>query len=121
MDEQQIPYMGSQWLLVEGNIVTVGINEEGLQELEEIAAVDLPEENEEVTADEICGELDSRDGPLNIYSPVSGTVLELNHAVIDTPELAREDCFGEGWLMRIEAADEDEISRLQADHNIDDN
>lgn len=120
MDNDQIPYMGYQWLQVEDGIITVGINEDGLDEIEEIVAVDLPEDGDEVTADEICGELDSRDGPLNIYSPVTGTVAELNMAVIDTPELIREDPMGEGWILRIEADDDEDLQKLQADHNQED-
>lgn len=120
MEDDQIPYMGYQWIQIEGDIITVGVNEEGLDEVEEIVAVDLPGDGDEVNADEICGELDSRDGPLNIYSPVNGVVTELNLAVIDTPELIREDSMGEGWLMRIECADEADLQKLQADHNDED-
>lgn len=120
MNDEQFPYMGYQWLQIEDGSIIVGINEDGLEELEEIVKVDLPEESAEVTADEICGELDSRDGPLNIYSPVDGTVVELNHAVLDTPELVREDPYGEGWLMRIEPANEADLKTLQADQNTDD-
>ena len=120
MNDKQFPYMGYQWLQIEDGSIIVGINDEGLDEVEEIAAVALPAENDEVTADEICGELDSRDGPLNIYSPVDGSVIELNEAVIDTPELIRDDPYGEGWLMRIEPANEADLKRLRADHNLDD-
>lgn len=112
MAKDLLSYMGYQWIQIEGNVLTIGVSEEGLEEVSDILAVNLPTENEEVAADEICGELDSRDGPLNIYSPVDGEVIELNSAVIDTPDLISEDPFGEGWLLRIEAKSEDDIAAL---------
>lgn len=120
METDQIPFMGTMWLQIEDGMITLGINEDGLDEIEEIVAVDLPKEGDIVDADEICGELDSRDGPLNIYSPVTGSIVEVNEAVVDTPELVREDPYGEGWILRIEPDDEDDLQRLQADQNTDD-
>jgi glycine cleavage system H protein len=106
-------FMGYMWIHEEDGIVTIGINEEGLADFEEITSVDLPAENDKVEADEVCGTVETDDGPLDIYSPVSGTVLEVNSAVIDDPTLIQEDPFEEGWLIRVEASealedDEDE-------------
>jgi len=104
-------FMGYLWIQEEDGIVTIGINEEGLADFEEISSVDLPAEHEKVEADEVCGTVETDDGPLDIYSPVSGTVIEINSAVIDDPTLIQEDPFEEGWLIRIEASedlDEDE-------------
>lgn len=112
MDDSMLTFMDNLWLQVEDNIITVGINEEGLADLDTIVSVDLPEEDEAVVADEICGQLDSRDGPLNVYSPVDGSVIELNAAVIDSPEIVRDDPYGEGWLMRIEADNPEDIDAL---------
>lgn len=120
MEDSTITFMDTQWISVEDNILTIGVNEEGLMDMDQIVAVDLPSENDEVTADEICGELDSRDGPLNIYSPVDGSVLELNAAVIDSPELIKEDPYGEGWLMRIEPHNTEDVDRLFSEDREDD-
>ncbi|MCC6277823.1 MAG: glycine cleavage system protein H [Oligoflexia bacterium] len=114
MSEDYIVYMGQQWLTVEGDIVTIGVMEEAISELEELTKVDLPGENEPVEKDEICGELETRDGNLNIYAPVEGTVLEVNSAVAANPELIREDPFGEGWILKIEAANQDDVKELTA-------
>src|ERR1700735_3339012 len=107
-----IAYMGHQWITVEGEVVTVGLMEEALVDLDDIIKVDLPTENESVEKDEICGELETKDGSLNIYAPVEGTVLEVNTAVADNPELISEDPYGEGWILKIEAANADDIKEL---------
>src|ERR1035441_1657678 len=91
MGSEFVAYMGHQWITVEGEVVTVGLMEEALADLDAIIKVDLPTENESVEQDEICGELETKDGSLNIYAPVEGTVLEINSAVTDNPELIQED------------------------------
>jgi glycine cleavage system H protein len=104
-------FMGYMWIQEEDGIITIGINEEGLADFDEITSVDLPAEHDKVEADEVCGTVETDDGPLDIYSPVSGTVIEVNSAVIDDPSLIQEDNFEEGWLIRVEASeplDEDE-------------
>src|SRR6185369_15815388 len=102
-----IPYMGHQWITVEGGVISVGVMEEALEELDTINKIDLPVENDPVEKDEICGELQTKDGNLNIYAPVEGTVLEINSAVLDNPELISEDPYGDGWIVKIEAANAD--------------
>ncbi len=110
--EEFIPYMGYEWLQVEDDTVTIGISEEGLSELSEITAVNLPAENEEVSPDEICGELDTEEGPLNLYCPVEGKVVEINAAVVENPSLIFEDPTGDGWLFKVEAANPEDLEEL---------
>src|SRR3954463_16302763 len=107
-----IPYMAHQWVTIEGEVITVGVMEEALEELDNINKIDLPTENDSVEKDEICGELETKDGSLNIYAPVEGTVLEVNSAIADNPELIQEDPYGEGWVIRIEAANPDDIKEI---------
>lgn len=98
--------MGYLWYSQEDNIITIGINEDGLEDFEEISSVELPAEQEKVDADTIVATIETDDGPLDIYTPVSGTVIEINGQVVDDPSIIMEDPFEEGWLIRIEA-DED--------------
>jgi glycine cleavage system H protein len=108
-----ITYMGYEWIMVEDGVLTIGINEAGLDEFTEVASANLPGETEEVIPDEVCGELDTDQGPMNLYCPVEGNVLEVNEAVIENPSLIMEDNFGDGWLFRVEpknASDLDELS-----------
>lgn len=99
-------FMGYLWIRQEDNVITIGINEDGLEDFEEISSVELPAEQEKVDADVVIGTLETDDGPLDIYSPVSGTVIEINNQVVEEPSIIMEDPYEEGWLIRIEA-DED--------------
>lgn len=108
-----ITYMGYLWVQVDDGVLTIGINEDGLDEFSEINAVALPSETDPVEPDEVCGELETDQGPLNIYCPIEGKVVEVNEAVIEKPSLIQEDCYGDGWLFRVEpskASDLDELS-----------
>lgn len=108
-----IPFLGYMWVSIVDGAVTIGINEDGLEEFTEINAVTLPSENEEVMPDEVCGELDTDQGPMNLYSPVEGAVIEINEAVVENPSLITEDNYGDGWLFKVEpkdAADLDELA-----------
>lgn len=105
-------FMGYLWFRQEDGIITIGINEDGLEDFESISSVELPAEQEEVDSEAVIGTIETSDGPLDIYSPVEGTVIEVNSSVIDDPSLIMEDPYEEGWLVRIEASedydDEDE-------------
>lgn len=103
-------FMGYMWVQEEDGIITIGINEDGLEDFEEITSIELPPENEKVEADVVLGTIETDDGPLDIYSPVDGTVVEINNQVLEDPSIIQEDPYEEGWLIRIEPteADEDE-------------
>ncbi len=99
-------YMGYLWYRQEDGVITIGINEDGLEDFESISTVDLPAEQEEVDTETVIGSIETSDGPLDIYSPVDGTVIEVNTSVIDDPSLIMEDPYEEGWLVRIESSDD---------------
>lgn len=105
-------YMGYQWISIDDGVVTIGINESGVEELTEISAVNLPAADEEVAPDEICGEIETDSGPLNLYSPVEGAVIEINEAVVEDPSLIIDDPTGDGWLFRVEAKNMDDLDEL---------
>ncbi len=113
-------FMGYQWLQVEDQTLTIGVNEDGLSEISEITAVHLPSENEDVAADEICAEIETEEGPLNIYCPVDGKVVEINGAVVENPSLIMEDPFGDGWLIRVEPTDASSLENMDEDEDEDD-
>ncbi|MFN7904952.1 MAG: glycine cleavage system protein H [Pseudobdellovibrionaceae bacterium] len=106
MSENLKNYLGYMWMREEDGVITIGINEEGLEDLTEIQSIDLPAENEKVEAEVACGTIETDDGPLDIYPPVSGTIVEINSQVIDDPTIIMEDPFEEGWLLRIEPVEE---------------
>lgn len=112
--EDYLNYMGYEWLNIEDGMLVIGINEDGLEEFSDILSVDLPAEGDEVSPDEVCGELETDQGPLNLYSPIGGKVVEINEAVLEKPSLIQEDPLGDGWLFKVEpesASDLDELGK----------
>ena len=106
------------WYQEVDGIITIGINEEGLADITEITSIDLPPEQEKVEEDTAIGTIETDDGPLDIYVPVEGTVIEVNTQVLEDPSLIQEDPYEEGWLLRIEASDD--ISDDDEEDDVDD-
>lgn len=82
----------------------VGITQAAVDELKDIVFVELPDVGETVTAGDACGEIESVKSVGELYSPVSGRVVEVNQAVVDEPELINEDPYG-AWLFTVEPED----------------
>lgn len=111
------------WYQEDDGIITIGINEEGLADITEITSLDIPPEQEKVEPDMPIGTIETDDGPLDIYSPVDGVVIEVNANVLEDPSLIQEDNYEEGWLLRIEATGEiedDEDEEEDEDDDLDD-
>ncbi len=106
MSEDVKNFNHHMWYQEVDGIITIGINEEGLSDITEITSVDLPPEQEKVEEDVAIGTIETDDGPLDIYSPVAGTVIEINSSVLEDPAIIQEDPYEEGWLLRIEASEE---------------
>lgn len=85
---------------------TVGVSEVAADALGEIVYIDLPASGTSVTAGEVCGEIESTKSVSDIFSPVSGVVVEVNQAVIDDPSLVNSDPYGAAWLIRVEVSEE---------------
>lgn len=105
MSEQIRNFMGYLWFQKEDNVYTIGINEEALEDFSTVESLDLPRENELVEADVVCGALETDEGPLDLYAPVDGKVIEINTAVVEDPSLIQEDPY-DSWLIKIESDDE---------------
>lgn len=108
MSTEQRNFMGYMWIQNEDNIVTLGLSEDSLEDFEEINSIELPAEQEVVEADTVIGTIETDDGPLDIYAPVSGTVVEVNSQVLEDSSIIMEDPTEEGWLIKIEADDDSE-------------
>jgi len=119
MSEQYRNFMGYLWVQKEDNVYTIGVNEEGLEEISEIESIDLPQENEEIEADVVIGSIETDDGPLDLYSPVSGKIIEVNSAVTEDPEVIQEDPY-DAWLVKIESEEEMEDSDEDEDDHDED-
>ncbi|MEE2670385.1 MAG: glycine cleavage system protein GcvH [Bdellovibrionota bacterium] len=100
-----------EWLLVEGNSATIGITDFAQSSLGDIVFVELPEEGEELEAGNSFGVVESIKSVSDLYTPISGKVLEKNSTVEETPENLNEDPYG-GWLVKIGLADKDQLNSL---------
>ena len=100
-----------EWVKVEGNIAWVGVTDFAQKEMGDITYVDAPEVDDEVVAGEEFGALESVKASSDLISPVSGTVVEVNEALEDTPELVNEDAFA-AWIIKVEMADASELDAL---------
>ena len=91
-----------EWAKEDGGRIVIGITDYAQDQLGDVVFVGLPEAGAEVEAGKPLGEVESTKSVSDVYSPVSGKVLEKNAAVESTPELINTDPYGEGWLVAIE-------------------
>ena len=101
-----------EWVRVEGNIVTLGISDFAQGELGELVHVELPEVGESFAAGDAACEVESVKAVAEVYTPVAGTVVEVNGELEDSEETINEDPYGAGWLIKIEAEDLGPIDAL---------
>ncbi|GGA40450.1 glycine cleavage system protein GcvH [Sphingomonas psychrolutea] len=101
-----------EWVDVDGDIGTVGISEYAQEQLGDIVFVDVPDEGKELTKGDEAAVVESVKAASDVYSPVSGTVIEANASLGDTPGLVNEDPEGDGWFYKLTLADPDELSEL---------
>jgi len=101
-----------EWAQVDENIVTVGITEFAQNSLGEVVYVELPEEGQKVSQGEPFGVVESVKAVSDLYSPVSGTVIEVNSGLNDDPSVLNDDPINQGWLIRIEMDTEKELASL---------
>jgi glycine cleavage system H protein len=100
--EQDLKYTAEhEWLLVEGDVATVGITAYAADKLGDVVFVELPEAGSDVAAGRVVGEIESTKSVGELFAPVDGTVTEVNDAVVDAPELVNSDPFGDGWLIKV--------------------
>ncbi len=117
MAEQYKTYKQIFWVQKEDNIYTVGLNEDGLEDFEKIETLDLPTDGESLDAGAVCGSLETDKGPIDLYSPVTGTVSEINSLVLEEPSLVQDDPY-DAWLFKIES-DEDIEDEDEEDEDLD--
>jgi len=103
-----------EWVLVEGKTATIGITEFAQEELGDIVYVELPEVGEKVVKDDPFGAVESVKAVSDVYAPVSGTVLEINDLLPDNPETINDDPYGDGWMIRVEMTDMDDLRDLMS-------
>ena len=90
-----------EWVLIEGDVATVGITRYAADALGEIVYVDLPKVGSNTSYMKICGEIESTKSVGELYAPMDGEVVEANSALSGSPETINEDPYGAGWLVKI--------------------
>ncbi|HDS1220408.1 glycine cleavage system protein GcvH [Stenotrophomonas maltophilia] len=102
-----------EWARVEGNgRVTVGISDHAQGLLGDLVYVELPEVGADAKAGEQIAVVESVKAASDVYSPISGKVVEVNSALSDKPETINEDAYGEGWMFVVELSNAEEINEL---------
>jgi glycine cleavage system H protein len=90
-----------EWVLVEGDVATIGITRYAADALGEIVYVDLPKVGSSTAHMKICGEIESTKSVGELYAPMDGEVVEANKALDASPDTVNADPYGEGWLIKI--------------------
>ena len=101
-----------EWVRMEGDTAVCGISEYAQEQLGDVVYVELPEIGRVVAQNDEIAVVESVKAASDIYSPVSGEVVEVNEAVSDAPETVNEDALGKGWLFKITVSDEGEFGDL---------
>jgi len=101
-----------EWVLVEGDVATVGVSDHAQELLGDLVFVELPEVESAVSAGDSVGVIESVKAASDTYAPVSGEVIEVNSDLEDSPERINDDPYGDGWMYKIKMEDEGELDNL---------
>ncbi|MDJ0777792.1 MAG: glycine cleavage system protein GcvH [Gammaproteobacteria bacterium] len=108
-----LKYMSShEWVLIEGDVATVGITDHAQELLGDLVYIELPEEGSSVSAGDSVGVIESVKAASDSYAPVTGEVVEVNSELEDAPERINQDPYGDGWMYKVSMEDAEEVSDL---------
>ncbi len=103
-----------EWVLVEDDVATIGITEFAQDELGDIVYVELPQVGEKISIDDPFGSVESVKAVSDIFAPISGSVVEVNDTLPNSPEIINEDPYGDGWMIKVQMTDKDELKGLMS-------
>jgi glycine cleavage system H protein len=101
-----------EWIRVDGETATIGITDYAQGELGDVVFVELPDTGKELKQGDSFGTIEAVKSVSDLYSPVSGTVTEVNGELSSTPELVNKDPYGKGWMVKIGVTDRAELESL---------
>jgi glycine cleavage system H protein len=101
-----------EWVRIAGEIATIGITDHAQHELTDVVFVELPSQGRKVKAGEACAVVESVKTASDIYSPVTGEVIETNTSVSDNPALVNSDPYGQGWFFKVKLTNQTEAGNL---------
>ncbi|MEM1813876.1 MAG: glycine cleavage system protein GcvH [Thermoplasmatales archaeon] len=101
-----------EWVKVDDYTATIGITDYAQKKLRDIVGVDLPKRGQRVSSGEAVAVVESVKAAADIYSPVSGEIIEVNEDLISAPELINKDPYGRGWLFKVKMSNVDDTKKL---------
>src|SRR4030042_4185188 len=101
-----------EWARIEGDVATVGITDYAQSELGDIVYVELPEVGKKTKQADSFGTIEAVKAVSDLFAPLSGEIIEINHTLSDQPEVINKDPYGEGWLVKIKVSNKSAISIL---------
>lgn len=101
-----------EWHLVQGDVVTIGITEHAVDQLTDITFVEMKPAGTSIGSGDTVGEVESVKTTSDIYSGVTGEIIEVNTALSDSPELINSDPYGKGWLVKVKVSDASGLAKL---------
>jgi glycine cleavage system H protein len=101
-----------EWVRIEGNKAEVGITDHAQKALGDIVFVELPDTEDEIDAGDEFGSIESVKAVTSLFMPMSGRVIAVNTELKDSPEIINEECYEEGWIIRLELSNQEESTEL---------
>jgi len=101
-----------EWVKIDGDVGTIGITDHAQKELGEIVYLELPDVGHVFNADEEFGTVESVKAVSELFSPISGEVVEINKGAVTEPGIVNDDPFGDGWLIRLKLSTDQEVNKL---------
>jgi len=103
-----------EWISVDGDTATIGITDHAQRELGDIVYVDIDTVDKDIAQHDVFGTVEAVKTVSDLFSPISGTVLEVNSKLADAPETVNSDPYGEGWIIKMKIKDQAELAGLLA-------
>jgi len=101
-----------EWVMIEGNIATIGVTEYAATELGDVVFIELPEPGAQAGQGDAVGTIETVKSVEDLYCPLTGEVVEINESVLDAPELVNESPLDDGWLFKLQVSDQGEADTL---------
>jgi glycine cleavage system H protein len=115
VNPEELHYAQShEWVRIDGDVGTIGITDYAQKELGEIVYLELPEVGHVFNADEEFGTVESVKAVSELFTPLSGEIVEINKAAISEPGIVNDDPFGDGWLIKMKLSTDEEVGKLMS-------
>ena len=105
-----------EWAKKEGDVITIGITDYAQGELGDVVFVELPSAGDEVNQDDTFGTIEAVKAVADLFSPLTGEVVEINETLADKPDIVNSDPYGDGWMVKVKVADDSEWNNLMTDN-----